>query len=562
MNKIIPLCIISLFLTDCAHLLKRDPGPKHNKKGVNIPEEAGEYPEVSEKDILRGKLSPFRSCYDVTYYNLSLALNIKNKSITGNCQINAITQNDFDTLQVDLFENMEILSIKKSEKDLSFYRKHNAVFIEMPDMKKDSLFEITIQYEGMPEEAKNPPWDGGFVWDEDKNETPFIGVACEGTGASLWWPNKDHPSDEPDSVRLHITVPDTLIAIGNGQLESIEKTDSTATYTWLVKNPINNYNITLNIGDYVEISDTLINSSGVQKLNHYVLSYNKETALRYFPQAREVIHFFEKIFGEYPFWDDGYKLVETPYAGMEHQSAIAYGNGYTTSGHYYMYDLVDYIILHETAHEWWGNSLTACDGADIWLHESFATFGEVLYVEEKLGRLVSIDYLKKKRSYISNKLPIVGPRNVNYWGFDDVYWKGAWVLHTLRSVINNDDIFFKWIKESQKKFRHSIICSDEFIGFINKETNIDLDYFFQQYLYDRKPPVFDYYQDDSTFHYKWSGVHDKFIMPMDILVNKKRNRIYPTFQFQTMEIEKHSLIEVLDKEFYIKKSLISEENLP
>ena len=519
MNKIILLCIISLFLTDCAHLLKRDPGPKHNKKGVNIPEEAGEYPEVSEKDILRGRLSPFRSCYDVTYYNLSLALNIKNKSITGNCQINAITQNDFDTLQVDLFENMEILSIKKSEKDLPFYRKHNAVFIEIPDMKKDSLFEITIQYEGIPEEAKNPPWDGGFIWDEDKNETPFIGVACEGTGASLWWPNKDHPSDEPDSVRLHITVPDTLITVGNGQLESIRNTDGLATYTWIVRNPINNYNITINVGDYINIKDTLVNSSGTHELNHYVLTYNKETALKYFPQAREVIHFFEKMFGEYPFWEDGYKLVETPYAGMEHQSAIAYGNGYTTSGHYYMYDLVDYIILHETAHEWWGNSLTACDGADVWLHESFATFSEVLYVEEKLGWLVSIDYLKKKRSYISNKLPMVGPRNVNYWGFDDVYWKGAWVLHTLRSVINNDDVFFKWIKESQKKFRHSIICSDEFIEFINEETDIDLDYFFQQYLFDRKPPVFDYYQDDSTFHYKWSGVHDTFIMPMNILVN-------------------------------------------
>ncbi len=276
----------------------------------------------------------------------------------------------------------------------------------------------------------------------------------------------------------------------------------------------------------------------------------------------EVIHFFEKIFGDYPFWEDGYKLVETPYAGMEHQSAIAYGNGYTTSGRYYIYDLVDYIILHETAHEWWGNSLTACDGADVWLHESFATYSEVLYIEEKLGRLVSIDYLKKKRSRISNKFPMVGPRNVNYWGFDDVYWKGAWVLHTLRSVINNDDIFFTWLKESQKKFRHSVICSDEFIKFTNEEIDIDLDYFFQQYLFDRKPPIIDFYQDDSTFYYKWSGVHDKFIMPVDILVNKKRNRIYPTLQFQTMKIAKHSLIEVLDKEFYIKKSLVSEENRP
>ena len=184
-----------------------------------------------------------------------------------------------------------------------------------------------------------------------------------------------------------------------------------------------------------------------------------------------MIHFFEKVFGEYPFWEDGYKLVETPYAGMEHQSSIAYGNDYITSGHYYMYDLVDYIILHETAHEWWGNSLTACDGADVWLHESFATYSEVLYIEEKLGRLVSLDYLKKKRSYIANKLPMIGPRDVNYWGFDDVYWKGAWILHTLRSVINDDDMFFKVIKESQINFRHSIVCSEEFIKFIEHNVN-------------------------------------------------------------------------------------------
>ena len=219
-------------------------------------------------------------------------------------------------------------------------------------MKKDSLFEINIKYEGIPEEAKNTPWDGCFVWDEDKNETPFVGVACEGTGASLWWPNKDHPSDEPDSVRLQITVSDTLKIIGNGCLEFINQSDSTITYTWLVKNPMNNYSLTLNVGDYIEIQDTLINSSGKQELNHYVLSYNEKTARQYFPQARKVIHYFEKIFGEHPFWKDGYKLVETPYAGIEHQSAIAYGNGYTTGGDYYMYDLVDYIILHETAHEW------------------------------------------------------------------------------------------------------------------------------------------------------------------------------------------------------------------
>ena len=552
--------ILLLFITSCSHWLGKNDHRVPTKGGVQIPKEAGKYPKVLEKDILRGTLSPFRSCYDVTYYDLAVELNIEEKSIMGNCQIKAIVQNDFDTLQVDLFENMEIVSILKNGKNLSYYRKHNAVFIEIPKMIKDALFEITIQYKGIPEEAIKPPWDGGFVWDEDKNETPFIGVACEGTGASLWWPNKDHPSDEPDSMRLRITVPDTLIAIGNGYLESREKIDSMATYTWLVKSPINNYNITLNVGDYIEIQDTLINTSGEQKLNHYVLSYNEETALRYFPQAREIIHFFEKVFGEYPFWKDGYKLVETPYAGMEHQSAIAYGNGYTTSGRYYIYDLVDYIILHETAHEWWGNSLTACDGADIWLHESFATYSEVLFIEEKLGRLVSIDYLKKKRSRISNKLPMVGPRNVNYWGFDDVYWKGAWVLHTLRSVINNDNIFFRWIKESQKKFRYSIICSDEFIDFTNEETGIDLNYFFQQYLFDRKPPVFDYYQNDSTFNYKWSGVHKKFIMPMDILVNKEHKRIYPSLQFQNLEIDKHSLIEILDKEFYIKKTLVAEKN--
>ena len=555
MNTTATLIVICLFIIGCSHY-------QISKKGISIPNKPGKYPKVTEENQLRGELTPYRTCYDVSFYDLDIELDIEEKSISGNCQIHARALTSFDTLQVDLFKNMEILSIQINNENSTFYRKHNAVFIETPRVEKGDNFEISIQYEGVPIKAKNPPWDGGFVWKKDQNGNPFIGVTCEGIGASSWWPNKDHPSDEPDSARLSITVPDTLIAVGNGQLESINNTDSTATFTWLAQNPINNYNITLNIGDYVIISDTLINSSGVQKLNHYVLSYNEETAQRYFPQVREVIHFFEKVFGEYPFWKDGYKLVETPYAGMEHQSAIAFGNKYTISGYNYMYDLVDYIILHETAHEWWGNSLTACDGADVWLHESFATYSEVLYVEEKLGVLVSIDYLKKKRPYISNKLPMVGPRDVNYWGFDDVYSKGAWVLHTLRSVINDDELFFKLIKESQREFQHSVVCTEEFIKFIDNETNMNLDYFFQQYLFDRKPPVFEYVQDDSTFHYKWSGVHDKFIMPLDIMINKDRIRLHPTAQYQSLSIKNHSLIEVLDKEFYIKKNLISGRFLP
>ena len=546
---------ISLILIGCGHYTA-------SKKGVSIPDKPGKYPKVTKAERLRGELTPYRSCYDVTSYDLAIELDIDKKFISGKCQINAKALDDIDTLQIDLYKNLNILSIQRNDVELSFYRKHNAVFIEIPDLEDDEKFTVTIKYEGVPVEAKNPPWDGGFVWETDQNKKPFIGVTCEGIGASIWWPNKDHPSDEPDSVRLSITVPDTLMAVGNGRIETAKEIDNKTTFTWLVQNPVNNYNVTLNVGDYIQINDTLINSSGIHKLNYYVLSYNKETARRHFKQVKDVIRYFEKIYGEYPFWEYGYKLVEAPYTGMEHQSAIAYGNGYTTTGHYYVYDLVDYIILHETAHEWWGNSLTGCDGADVWLHESFATYSEVLYVEEKLGRLVSIDYLKNKRPYISNKLPMVGPRHVNYWGFDDVYWKGAWVLHTLRSVINNDAIFFKFIKESQKKFRHSVICSEEFIEFIEKNVNINLDYFFKQYLFERKPPVFEYYQDDSTFYYKWSGVHDEFIMPMDVVINKKRVRLFPTSEYKTMEVVKHGLIEVLDKEFYIKKYLVSKENRP
>ena len=549
-NKRHGLIVILILAWSCSGISHRY---VPNWNTVNIPEKPGKYPKVTESDLLRGELSKFKSCYDVTFYDLDIDVDIDNKSISGwvDFHVNSITT--LDTLQFDLSDKLKIVSITFMKNNIPFYRKLNSVFAVFPQTEKGSQMVFRVTYEGKPVEAKNAPWDGGFEWTEDKNDNPWVAVACEGEGALLWWPNKDHPTEEPDSMQITIHAPSDLFAVANGTLEEVRNSssDGKMAYRWMVRNPINNYNVTLNIGDYVLVADTLINQSGIHQMDHYVLSYNQAVAQSHFKQARDVIHVFEKYFGEFPWWNDGYRLVETPYRGMEHQSAVAYGNEYKNNNNYYIYDLVDYIILHESAHEWWGNNISACDGADIWLHEAFATYSEVIYLEEKLGKLVSVDYLMNKRRYIRNSLPMVGPRDVNYWGFDDVYWKGAWVLHTLRSVINDDDTFYGILYEFQTRFAKSIVCTEDFINLVNEMTHTDYTYFFDQYLYDRKPPIFEYKITDTNLEYRWTDVPNSFIMPLYISVNEEQIWLQPTTEFQTFNLPLHSTVDIPDRYFYM-----------
>jgi len=550
------LIIMFVLILGCSQIPRSYVVPKNT---VKIPVKSGVYPELTLSDKLRGELNDFKNCYDIHFYRLNVDVDILSERISGIVEFHANVIADLDTVQFDLYKNLEIEKIIHNNQSVEYYRVENSVYAILPNHSPDEQIEFTVSYSGIPKKAVRPPWDGGFVWSKDKNNNPWIGVACEGDGASLWWPNKDHPTEEPDSMEIIITVPSNLVAVSNGKFvaKDILENDSSdfivekARYTWSVKNPINNYNVTLNIGDYVVVSDTLMNNTGVQFIDHYVLSYSKEVASEHFKQAIDVVHYFEKVFGEYPWWEDGYRLVETPYRGMEHQSAIAYGNEFENSNNYYTYDLVDYIILHETAHEWWGNNVTACDGADVWIHESFGTYAEVMYIEEKLGKLTSIDYLMTKRKNIRNLLPMKGPRHVNYWGFDDVYWKGAWMIHTLRSVINDDPLFYNILLEFQIENRKSIVCTEDFIQFVNEKTNDNYHYFFDQYLYNRKPPTFEYFVSNDQLTYQWTDVNDDFEMPLIIVVNKTPVTIYPSTSSQNITIPLHAIIEIPERYYYM-----------
>ncbi|NOZ07580.1 MAG: M1 family metallopeptidase [FCB group bacterium] len=548
-----------LFIVSISMLVFRCSYPSNRKfldlgGGVKVPKKAAKYPKVKLSDKLRGELTDFRTCYDVYFYDLSVEVIPGKNYLRGSNEISAHVVKDFSRLQVDLYKNMDILKVTYRSEELSFERRKNAVFIDFPATEAGQDIRFRIDYEGHPNVAKRPPWDGGFVWDKDADGAPWIGVACEGEGASLWWPNKDHPSEEPDSMKIHLTVPDSLFGVSNGRL--LEITDSGAdkkTFNWSVNNPINNYDVTVNIGRYVLISDTLVNASGIHDLDYYVLKYHRDVAAEHFKQAKDVLHVYESYFGEYPWWEDSYKLVESPFAGMEHQSSVAYGQEFTNTarGYYNTYDSVDYIILHETAHEWWGNSITACDGADVWLQESFATYAEVLYMEAKFGPVIATDYLNRRKWAIRNARPMVGPRNVNYWGFDDVYFKGAWILHTLRSVINDDDLFFSILKGFAVENAKSIVCTEDFVNYVNDKTGKDFLPFFQQYLMDRVPPTLVYEQTDSTFTYRWTNTIEGFDMPLDILINKHRIRIIPTPEEQVLPISAHAVVEIRDRYFYI-----------
>jgi aminopeptidase N len=327
-------------------------------------------------------------------------------------------------------------------------------------------------------------------------------------------------------------------------------------YRWFVNNPINNYNVSVNIGHYAVINDTIHSLGQVHDVTYYVLDYNETVAREHFKEARTVIRALEHYFGPYQWWEDGYKLVQAPYLGMEHQTAVTYGNDfriYDKSKSRNIYGFIDYITLHETAHEWWGNSITACDPADVWIHEGFGTYTEVLYVEYLLGYDLSIDYLIQKRRGIGNRKAIVGPRNQNYWGFSDAYNKGAWIIHTLRNVIDDNELFFKTLKGFAVDNAKGIVCTEDVRDYFAEKTGIDLTKFFDQYLFNRKIPILEYAQENGLFYYRWVGAINEFDMPINLLVNKSEKRIYPTTVAQSISIPEYATVEVKDWEYLIIK---------
>ena len=523
-------------------------------------------PELTPNNYLIGNLNENRSSYRVSFYDINIDFDIEKKSIDGYVTIKAESLRDLKSLQVDLAENLNIKKVTHKGDELSFSREYDAVLVDfISTIKKDSIFEFTVFYQGIPQNADNPPWAGGFTWSKDKDGRDWIAVSCEGEGARIWWPNKDHITAEGDSVRMAYTVPSNMVAVGNGKLKSVVNNGDKSTYEWFVSNPINNDNISVQIGNYVAIQDTLIKGDKIHDMNHYVLDYNKELASNYFTQSKEVIRFYEKYFGDYQWYEDGYKLVEVPYLGMEHQSAVTYGNGFSIyngvrSKSWPMYGVMDPLIIHETGHEWFGNSVTASDPTHIWIHEGLQVYSEAIYFEDRFNSYeVGVHYLNTLKNRIVNEIPIVGRENENHWALHgDTYMKGAWVMHTLRSVIKNDEIWFEILKEFMTENAKGFASTVDFFEKVKNKTGKDYWYFAQQYFYSPNQPELEYYQTDEEFFYRWNNINDNFTMPLDLLVNGKELRVLPSNEYKSFEINKHSQIEVMDWKFYVKPVLMNQ----
>ncbi len=486
----------------------------------------------TEADTLRGMLRPERSCYDVTYYDLDIKVDIEKKYISGKNDIYFNVKEDFTTLQFDLFENLKISYVLFEGEQFDFKRKFNAVFVTLPPQKKGSFGVLSIFYEGSPTVAKNAPWDGGFTFTKDQNGKDWVATTCEGIGASLWYPCKDHLSDEPDSMGIHVRVPTGLQAVSNGNLRSSENTDDGFTrFDWAVTYPINTYDVALNIGDYTHFSDVYTAADGEKlALDYYVMPYNLAKARTQFEQVKPMLACYERFLGKYPFWRDGYALIETPHLGMEHQSGIAYGNKYQRGylGGRMPSDMNwDFIIVHESGHEYWGNALSVRDHAEMWMHESFTTYMEALYTECTLGYDAALRYLEYQKSYIKNKEPMLGPLNVNFsrWSSADQYYKGSWMLHTLRNAIDDDRLWFDILKTFYKNHAIGSVTTRDFTDYVNRRTKKNFTPFFEQYLSFANMPelLCKTEQDGETLRvtYRWQADVADFQMP--IKMGKKGN---------------------------------------
>lgn len=513
---------------------------------------------LTRKDSLQGGLPPERTSYDVLRYDLNIKVNIDEKFISGYNDVSFKVISDTKKIQLDLFENMKVDSIIYNSKRLDYKRDFNAVFINFTnDLKAGNSEKIRFYYSGKPLIAKNAPWDGGFVFKKDKAGKPWIGVAVQGTGASLWYPVKDSQSDEPDNgASIKVAVPNGVMNVSNGKfLGSEDLKNGYTRWDWEVKSPINTYDITLNIADYAHIHDSINDLS----LDYYVLKENEEKARKQFEQVKPMITCFESKFGKYPFTQDGYKLVETPYLGMEHQSAVAYGNKYKNG--YLGNDLsqtgvgllFDYILIHESGHEWFGNSITSKDIADMWIHEGFTQYTEVAYIDCLYGAQKAKLYVNGLRGNVRNDKPIIGNYGVNSEGSGDMYPKGALLLNTIKNIVNDDAKWWKMLLKYSETYRHKIIDTETVVNFFNTESGINLTPVFNQYLRYPAIPELVIKKNKKNFEYRWKTMEPNFNMPIDIVINKKEMRLYPSNVFQKSKVKIKDLndVDVLTDEFFI-----------
>lgn len=512
----------------------------------------------TKKDSLRGGLSNERTCYDVLQYDLNIMVKPNEKLIDGFNEITFKVVKNTNKIQLDLFANMRIDSIVFGHQKLNYKREFNAIFVEFSStLNQNTIQKLKFFYSGNPIIAKNAPWDGGFVFKKDSNKKDFIGVAVQGTGASLWFPCKDSQSDEPDlGATIKVAVPNGLINVSNGRFLGTEDLKNGYTrWDWEVKNPINNYDITLNIGDFVHFGE---NYKGLD-LDFYVLRENEAKAKIQFEEVKPMMDCFQAKFGEYPFKNDGFKLVETSYLGMEHQSAVAYGNKYTKG--YLNSDLsgtgigmlFDFIIIHESGHEWFGNSITSEDIADMWIHEGFTCYSESVFLECQFGYEKAQTYINGLKKNIDNDKPIIGQYGVNNEGSGDMYYKGALLLNTIRSVLNDDKKWWKLILDYSLHFRHSIIDTKMVIAFFNKEIGTDLSPIFNQYLQHKNIPVLEFQKKENKMQFRWKTDVANFNMPIDVLYKGVNLRLNPKNEWQLFpkKINNVNEIEVLTDKFLV-----------
>jgi aminopeptidase N len=486
-------------------------------------------------NVLRGSLNENRTWWDVTYYDLTVTPDLKNETIEGCNTIYFKVVGQGSVMQVDLQVPLIISKIIYNNIELKYTRSGNVYLVNFPLAPPiGSKQKIEIFYGGKPKKALRPPWDGGLVWEKDKKGRPFVNTACQGLGASVWWPNKDHQSEEPDSMQMTFIVPKELVAVGNGRLRKTKpESNKKMAYTWFVKNPINNYDVAMNIGNYVNFKDTFQGEKGVLDLEYYVLDYNLEKAKKQFVQAKQTLRAFEYWFGPYPFYEDSYKLVESHHLGMEHQSAVAYGNQYMNG--YLGGDLSrsgwglkwDYIIVHESGHEWFGNNITTNDIADMWVHEGITDYGETLFTEYYYGKDAANQYNKGLRLGIGNFSPVIGTYGINKEGSGDMYSKGANLMHTIRQLISNDEKFRDILRGLGKNYYHKTTTSAAVENYISTKSGIDFSKVFDQYLRDIRIPVLSYYyqneNDDKVLYMKFTNCIKDFSMnfPVHQELNKE-----------------------------------------
>lgn len=508
----------------------------------------------THSDTLRGTISPERAWWNVLKYDIQVTPDYNTKTIQGTTTIGfeVITPSQ-KKMQIDLQQPLEIDKVEADGASLKFEKFDiNAWYVYFDNtLNKGDKKSIAITYHGKPREAIRPPWDGGWIWKRDSTGNVWMSVACQGLGASVWYPCKDHQSDEPDNgASLSITVPDTLVAVGNGRLVETTKQNGLATYKWAVKNPINNYNIIPYIGKYVNFTDELNGEKGKLDLSFWVLQEDLAKAKRQFTQAKTMLTCFEHWFGPYPFYEDSYKLVESPHLGMEHQSAVAYGNKFMNG--YLGRDLSgtgwglkwDYIIVHESGHEWFANNITTNDIADMWVHEGFTDYSETLYTECQDGKEAANEYNYGQRKGIQNKATIIGHYGVNKEGSGDMYPKGANLLHTIRHSINDDEKFRGILRGLNKTFYHKTVDTKDIENYISTQSGIDFSEVFNQYLRNTSIPVFEYYLSGKKVFFRWSNCIDKFNLQLALQKDNTTIRLKPSTKWQgtTVTGEQQQLI--------------------